>query len=91
MQVFEDILSGELPHADSLSDCEKDFLKSLLTFKPDRRVTAADALLHSWLATMQKKLPELSPEAKRAGRGRRGVQTGNPSVYVSPMRFDEIR
>ena len=85
-QVFEDILSGELPRADTLSECERDFFNSLLAFRPDRRATAADALMHSWLATAHKKLPELSPSAGgRAGaRGRppRAVQTGCPAFYV---------
>mmetsp|Transcript_61075 Transcript_61075/g.167533 ORF Transcript_61075/g.167533 Transcript_61075/m.167533 type:complete len:596 (-) Transcript_61075:620-2407(-) len=80
-QVFEDILSGQLPQADALSEpAAREFFKSLLSFKPDHRSTAADALRHPWLATTRR-LPDLSPEPKRTSL-RRGSER-SPSLAAT--------
>lgn len=51
-EVFESVRTGEFdfpsPEWDEISESAKDFVAALLQVDPDDRMTAADALRHSW-------------------------------------------
>ena len=46
----EDLEEGETNPFDEISDEGKDFVKKLIAFNSDDRMTATEALNHSWLA-----------------------------------------
>ncbi|KAG0173930.1 hypothetical protein DFQ30_006562 [Apophysomyces sp. BC1015] len=53
--LFQSIMSGRYEYDDeywsNISDSAKSFIDALLTFDPEKRITADDALRHPWIAS----------------------------------------
>ncbi len=52
-QIFDQVRTGLFtfpsPDWDDISECAKDFIRSLLRMEPSRRLTARQALTHTWI------------------------------------------
>jgi len=69
-QIFDQVRTGLFtfpsPDWDDISDCAKDFIRSLLRMEPSRRLTARQALAHTWITRNNNMCAKVRHESVRS-------------------------
>ncbi|CAO3619731.1 unnamed protein product [Cunninghamella echinulata] len=72
-ELFQNIMSGNYEFDEEywgeISDTAKEFVDRLLTFDPEKRITAKDALQHHWITNVQEDVPDVTNLVPTVRRG----------------------
>ncbi|CAO3615607.1 unnamed protein product [Cunninghamella blakesleeana] len=81
-ELFENIMSGKYEFDEEywgeISDTAKNFVDRLLTFDPEKRITAKEALQHPWITNEQEIVPDVTnlvPTVLKGIQGRKSLKS----------------